>query len=105
MPNPAADSDISVLLFNASTVMVGVCLTVIGILYLSSEQRSVVTIGDFLITGVSILFLLAGITSYICLRNRQKQRNYKLERISEVIFCAAMILTVLICLMLEFVLF
>jgi hypothetical protein len=105
MIRPAEDSDISVILFNASTVMVGVCLTVIGILHLDPHIRRMITIGDFLLTAASILFLISGIVSYLCLRNRKKHRRYSWEKVAEIMFTLSMTLVVFICLMLEFVFF
>jgi hypothetical protein len=105
MPKPATDSDISVILFNASTIMVGICLTAIGILSLDDKEQRIVSIGDILITMDTLLFLLAGILAYVSLRNRQKQRNYRLEITAEVLFVVAMCLTVVISLLLVFLLF
>ncbi len=105
MPQPASDNDISVILFNASTVMVGICLTAIGILSMDNKQQKLISIGDFLIAGNTLMFLFTGILSYVSLRNRQKHRRYGLETTSEVLFIVAMCLTTVICLMLVFVLF
>lgn len=91
-PKPL-DHDICVHIFTASAAMVGVCITVIGILRVAVSIRHVDTIGDDLLAVNSILYLLTCLLSYWALRTRSLSRNYRLERISDALFLVALTLT------------
>jgi hypothetical protein len=87
------DDDICVHIFTASATMVGVCLTVIGILRVVISLRREDTLADDMLAVNSLLYLASCLLSYWALRTRSVSRNYRLERIADVIFLIAMVFT------------
>lgn len=76
--------------------MVGVCLTVIGILQLVISSRQADTLADDFLAFDSFLFLLACILSYWALRTCSLRRMHRVERIADAIFLTALLCMVLI---------
>ena len=95
--NTHLEHDISIHIFTVSSAMVGVCLTVIGLI------RVVITLGradtraDDLLAGDALLFLISCLLSYWALRSRGLRRMHRLEKIADGIFIVAMIGMVIIC--------
>lgn len=96
-PKRELEKDICIHIFTVSSAMVGVCLTVIGLV------RVVITLGkgdllaDDLLAGDAMLFLIACFLSYAALRSRGVRRMHKLERLADAVFIVAMIVMVGIC--------
>jgi hypothetical protein len=97
MPNPDEkanlEEDICVNIFSVSAAMVGVCLTVIGLIHI----RKADTLADDLLAGDSVLFLSACLLSYWALRTRSARRMHRVERVADGIFLTALLLMVVIC--------
>lgn len=91
------EDDIAIHIFTVSAGMVGVCLTVIGLLRVVITLRNADTFGDDLLALDAILFLLACISSYWALRTRSAQRMYRMERFADVVFMVALLLMVGVC--------
>ena len=91
----ALDQDICVHIFTASAAMVGVCITVIGLLRVVITIRRADLIGDDLLALNAMLYLVTCLLSYWALRTRSLQRNHTLERISDTLFLLALTLTTL----------
>jgi threonine/homoserine/homoserine lactone efflux protein len=87
------DHDICVHIFTASAAMVGVCLTVIGIIRMVVSLRHTDVLGDDLLAVNAMAYLGACLMSYWALRTRSQGRNHRLERIADVLFLGALILT------------
>lgn len=87
------DDDICVHIFTASATMVGVCLTVIGILRVVISLRREDTLADDMLAVNALLYLASCLLSYWALRTRSVSRNFRLERIADVIFLLAMVFT------------
>ena len=87
------DHDICVHIFTASAALVGVCLTVIGIIRVVISLRRSDVFGDDLLAINAMLYLAACLTSYWALRTRSLGRNHRLERRADVLFLAALTLT------------
>jgi len=87
------DHDICVHIFTASAAMVGVCLTVIGILRVVISLRKEDMLGDDLLAVNSMLYLASCLLSYWALRTRNLGRNHRLERIADAIFLVALVFT------------
>lgn len=87
------DDDICVHIFTASATMVGVCLTVIGILRVVISLRREDTLADDMLAVNSLLYLGSCLLSYWALRTRNVGRNYRLERTADVLFLVAMVFT------------
>ena len=77
--------------------MVGVCLTVIGLIRVVITLGSADTLADDFLAGDAMLFLIACLLSYWALRSRSVRRMHRLEKIADAIFIFAMIGMVIIC--------
>lgn len=91
------DENIAIHLFSVSAGMVGVCLTVIGLVQIVIHSRKEDTLADDLLFVDAILFLLSCLLSYWALRKRNIKRLHKIEEAADIIFVIALILMVVIC--------
>ena len=91
------EQDISIHIFTVSSAMVGVCLTVIGLIRVVITLGRADTLADDLLAGDALLFLISCLLSYWALRSRSLRRMHRLERIADGIFILAMIGMVIIC--------
>lgn len=89
------DDDICIHIFSSSSVMVGVCLTVVGILRVVITLKSRDTLGDDLLTINAMVYMVSALLSYWGLRTRNRRRNHRLEYIADLTFIAGMIFTVI----------
>ncbi|HMF79951.1 MAG TPA: hypothetical protein VK562_01005 [Candidatus Acidoferrum sp.] len=96
-PNSHLEHDICIHIFTVSSAMVGVCLTVIGLIRVVITLGRADTLADDLLAGDALLFLLSCLLSYWALRSRGLRRMHRLEKIADVIFIVAMIGMVIIC--------
>lgn len=87
------DHDICVHIFTASAAMVGVCLTVIGILRVVISLRKEDLLGDDLLAVNAMLYLASCLLSYWALRTRNRGRNHRLERMADAIFLVSLVFT------------
>ena len=76
--------------------MVGVCLTVIGLIRVVITLGKNDTIADDLLAADALMFLAACLLSYWALRTRNTRRMHRVERVADAIFVAAMILMAVI---------
>src|SRR5947208_10820523 len=90
------EEDICIHIFTVSSAMVGVCLTVIGLI------RVVITLGkadtladDFLATD-ALLFLTSCLLSYAALPARIFRLRHLIERSADVVFITAMVVMTVI---------
>ncbi|MET3654358.1 hypothetical protein [Dyella japonica] len=91
----ALDDDICVHIFTSSSVMVGVCLTVVGILRVVVTLRSEDVLGDDLLTINTMVYLISAFLSYWALRTRSIKRNHRLEYAADGFFLLGMVFTVI----------
>src|SRR5262249_34171954 len=77
------DQDISVHIFTVSAAMVGVCLTVIGLMRIIVTIQKVDTLADDLLALNALVFLRGCCLSYWALRARRTVRLHGLERIAD----------------------
>ena len=91
------EEDICTHIFTVSSAMVGVCLTVIGLIRVVITLGQIDTIADDLLAADALLFLVACLLSYWALRTRSLRRMHRVERLADGIFIFAMILMVAIC--------
>lgn len=96
-PNKRLEDDIAIHILSVSAGMVGVCLTVIGLIRVVITLRNADTFADDLLAFDAILFLVACFSSYWALRTRSAQRMYRLERFADVVFLLALALMVANC--------
>lgn len=88
----ARDIDLSVHILSVSAALVGVCLTVIGLLQVVERLRDSNTPLDNILAGDALLFLVSGILAYGSLRSRGAARRRLLERVADGCFLCALIL-------------
>src|SRR4051812_11137968 len=91
------EEDICIHIFTVSSAMVGVCLTVIGLVRVVITLGKADTFADDLLAIDALLFLICCFLSYGALRSRGTRRMHKLERIADAVFIMAMIVMVVIC--------
>lgn len=91
------EDDICIHIFTVSSAMVGVCLTVIGLVRVVVTLGQINTLADDLLAADALLFLIAALLSYAALRTRSTRRMQKVERFADGIFIAGMILMTAIC--------
>ena len=96
-PENHLEEDISIHIFTVSSAMVGVCLTVIGLIRVVITFGKADTVADDLLAADAFLFILSCLISYSALRTRSTRRMHRMERIADGIFILAMILMVVIC--------
>jgi hypothetical protein len=96
-PNTHLEHDICIHIFTVSSAMVGVCLTVIGLIRVVITLGRADTLADDLLAGDALLFLISCLLSYWALRSRGSRRMHRLEKIADGIFIVAMIGMVIIC--------
>jgi len=89
--------DLCIHIFYVSSAMVGVCLTVIGLVQVIVTIKSVETIADDLLAADALLFLIATLVAYWALRARDAARIDRLERIADGMFVCAIAVMVAIC--------
>lgn len=85
-PNRLLEEDVCGHIFSVSAAMVGVCMTVIGILRLVITIREVNTLADDFLAIDALLFLTSCLLSYWALRSRSYARMYRIERFADAIF-------------------
>lgn len=91
------EKDICIHIFTVSSAMVGVCLTVIGLVRVVITLGKADTIADDLLASDALLFLISCFLSYAALRSRGIRRMHKIERTADAVFILAMIVMVAIC--------
>lgn len=96
-PERQLEADISVHIFSVSAALVGVCLTVIGLLRIVINTNKVESVVDDFLAADAVIFLLSCMLSYWALRTRSLYRMHRVERMADAIFLAGLFLMVLIC--------
>ena len=96
-PNTHLEEDICIHIFTVSSAMVGVCLTVIGLIRVVITFGRADTLADDFLAADALLFLISCLLSYWALRSRSVRRMHRLEKIADGIFIFAMIGMVIIC--------
>jgi hypothetical protein len=91
------EEDISIHIFTVSAAVVGVCLTVIGLIRIVITMRKINTWADDLLAADALIFLLACVSSYWALRTRGSRRMHRLERVADTSFIIGLLLMVVVC--------
>ena len=86
-------------MFAVAGAMVGVCLTVIGVLRLIIELKGYQTFADDLVAVDGVLFLLACLSSYLMLKVRDHGHRHTFRVITDIVFLVAIVLMMAICLL------
>jgi hypothetical protein len=91
------EEDICIHIFTVSAAMVGVCLTVIGLLGVVISIRKADTVADNLLAVDAVFFLISCLSSYWGLRTRSLRRMHRVERFADFVFIIALLFMVGIC--------
>src|SRR4051794_5794169 len=91
------EEEICIHIFTVSSAMVGVCLTVIGLIRVVITLGRADTLADDLLAGDALLFLISCLLSYSALRSRTIRRMHRIERAADAVFITAMIVMVTVC--------
>ena len=91
------EEDICIHIFTVSAAMVGVCLTVIGVIRVVITIGKADTLADDLLAFDALLFLTSCLLSYGALRARSFRRMHRIERTADFVFITAMVVMTLIC--------
>jgi len=91
------EADLCIHIFTASAALVGVCLTVIGLIRIVVTTTKVGTIADDLLAGDATLFMLSCLLSYWALRSRNVRRMHRIEHIADAIFLVGLLLMTVVC--------
>jgi hypothetical protein len=91
------EADLCIHIFTASAALVGVCLTVIGLIRVVVATTQVGTIADDLLAVDATLFMLSCLLAYWALRARSMRRMHRLERAADAIFLAGLVLMTAVC--------
>ena len=94
---PPLEEDLSIHILSVSAAMVGVCLTVIGLIRIVITLGKFDTVADNLLAAASLIFLVACFCSYWALRTRGARRMHRLERIADGSFLLGLLLMVIVC--------
>jgi uncharacterized membrane protein len=95
--NTKLEEDICIHIFTVSSAMVGVCLTVIGLIRVVITLGKADTLADDLLASDALLFLTSCLLSYAALRARSFRRMHVIERAADVVFITAMVVMTVIC--------
>jgi hypothetical protein len=91
------EEDICIHIFTVSSAMVGVCLTVIGLIRVVITLGKADTVADDLLAVDALLFLASCLLSYAAMRSRGLRRMHRIERAADGTFIVAMIVMAAIC--------
>ena len=91
------EEDICIHIFTVSSAMVGVCLTVIGLIRVVITLGKADTLADDLLASDALLFLTSCLLSYAAMRARSFRRMHRIERTADVVFIFAMVVMTVVC--------
>jgi hypothetical protein len=91
-------------ILSVSAAMVGVCLTVIGVLRVVVTIQKADTVADNLLAFDALLFLTSAMLSYWALRTRTRRRMHNVERVADAVFMTALALMAAVCVVVAFAL-
>ena len=96
-PRTPLEEDISVHIFTVSAAMVGVCLTVIGIMRMVITVQREDTLADDFLAIDAVLFLISCFLYYWALRTRTIRRMHRVEKVADSVFLLALLVMTVIC--------
>lgn len=103
MLRPGVEADVSVHVFTVSAGLVGVCLTVIGIIRISINLNAAyATIADELLAVDALIFMTACVLAYSSLRGPSRTRAKRLEGYADRLFLTGLGLMCVTCALIGF---
>src|SRR5438876_11791463 len=95
--NTKLEEDICIHIFTVSSAMVGLCLTVIGLIRVVITLGKADTLADDLLASDALLFLTSCLLSHAALRPRHLPRMHNIHRAAHLGLLVAMLLMTAIC--------
>jgi Ca2+/H+ antiporter len=92
-------------IFAVSAGLVGVCLTVIGLIRIVQELQDFNSIAGELLAGDALVFLVACTLAYLTLRSQEGTRRRSLERGADACFLIGLAVMVAVCGVVAYALF
>src|SRR5947209_20607373 len=86
------EGDICIHIFTVSSAMVGVCLTVIGLIRVVITLGKADTLADDCLASDALLFLTSCLLSYPAPRARSFRRMHRIDRAANVVLIVHMLL-------------
>ena len=80
------ERDIAAHIFTTSSVMLGLCLTIISVVRSLKTPDTLETVVDDVIAAGALVFLLACFLSYAVLRSRHLGRMHRVESVADAVF-------------------
>jgi hypothetical protein len=96
------ETELAVHIVGLSAGLVGVCLTVIGLIHVGLHLDQWNTAADNILAGDAVLFLLTCLLAYASLRTPRRRRRRALERLADVGFLLALTIMTLVCAVVAF---
>lgn len=104
-PGERIETELAVHIVSLSAMLVGVCLTVIGVIRVALNLGGWNTPADNILAGDAVLFLITCLLAYASLRTLRLSRRRALERLADLCFMIALTVMTLVCAMVAFELF
>ena len=101
-PEELGEAELAVHIVSLSAGLVGVCLTVIGLIRLALHVKDGSSPADNILAGDAVLFLVTCMLAYASLRTRRRARRRALERLADVCFLLALSVMTLVCTVVAF---
>jgi hypothetical protein len=99
-------NELAVHVVGLSAGLVGVCLTVIGVIHVGLHLDRWNTVADNILAGDAVLFLLTCLFAYASLRTRRGERRRRmLERLADACFLFALTVMTVVCAVIAFEIF
>ncbi len=96
------EENIAIHIFTVSSAMVGVCLTVIGILNVISSFNKIGMWQDEITALDAIIFLITCVLSYTAIKTKDRKRRLLLEKTSDIGFLTGLSIMAVICILIVY---
>ncbi len=95
--NPQTRDSLCVHIFSVSATMIGVCLTVLGLLRVFVNFSGIATVADDIVAVTSFAFLFSCLFSYWGLHSHDRKRLHTIEKIADTCFITGLFGMVIAC--------
>lgn len=96
------ETSLSIHIVSVSAALVGVCLTVIGLIQVALHLKGLDTQADNILAGDAVLFLLSCLLAYASIRARTCTQKRRLERLADACFLLALSVMTMVCTVIAF---
>lgn len=92
-----SEREFNVHIFTVSAQLVGICLTVIGLIRVLVRADHAESVADNMLAIDAVIFLVVCLLAYASIRSRGVRRRRVLERVADVCFLVALLLMTGVC--------